>query len=76
MLMMSRDPVKIELTQPTPLREVVALCLDKWGVTSDDESDTSDEFCGWHVGSRAHPGPRGERVARTPPSKFSDCCVQ
>lgn len=38
---------------PVPLREIVALCLDDWGVNSSDESD-SDEFCGWHVGSRVH----------------------
>lgn len=41
--------------QPTerriPLRNVVAALLIDWGVTSDDSED-SDDFCGWHVGSR------------------------
>ena len=37
---------------PVPLREVVALCLDDWGVHSDRDESDSDDFCGWHVGSR------------------------
>ena len=39
---------------PVPLRHVVARCLDEWGVESTD-SDDDDDFCGWRVGSRAHP---------------------
>ena len=35
-----------------PLRETVALCLDDWGVHSDRDESDSDDFCGWHVGSR------------------------
>ena len=37
---------------PVPLREIVALCLDDWGVHSDRDESDSDDFCGWHVGSR------------------------
>ena len=37
--------------QPVPLRLVVARCLEEWGVTSTDSED-SDDFCGWRVGSR------------------------
>ena len=36
----------------TPLRQVIALCLEAWDVTSDDESEDSSDFCGWRVGSR------------------------
>lgn len=35
-----------------PLRDVVARCLEEWDVTSED-SEESDDFCGWRVGSRA-----------------------
>jgi hypothetical protein len=38
-----------------PLRAVVASLLIDWAVTSDD-SDESDDFCGWHVGSRVRGG--------------------
>ena len=38
---------------PMPLREVVALCLERWEITSDTSDESSDEFCGWRVGSRA-----------------------
>ena len=34
-----------------PLRLVIARCLEEWDVTSTD-SDDSDDFCGWRVGSR------------------------
>ena len=44
---------------PVPLREIVALCLDDWGVNSAEESE-SDDFCGWHVGSRV------EKVTNAP----------
>ena len=38
---------------PVPLREIVALCLDDWGVHSDrDDFSDSDDVCGRHVGSR------------------------
>jgi hypothetical protein len=37
--------------EPVPLRLVVARCLEEWGVHSSDSEDT-DDFCGWHVGSR------------------------
>ena len=39
--------------RPVPLRDVVARCLEDWEVTSED-SEESDDFCGWRVGSRAH----------------------
>ena len=36
-----------------PLAEVVAECLRRWDVTSEDESSNEeDDFCGWRVGSR------------------------
>lgn len=34
-----------------PLRKVVASLLVEWGVTSED-SDDSDDFCGWHASRR------------------------
>ena len=37
---------------PVPLRAVVASLLIDWGVASDDSEEESDDFCGWHVGSR------------------------
>ena len=54
---------------PVPLRHIVALCLDDWGVNSSDESD-SDEFCGWHVGSRVNRNSvSGRRDSGGPPQQ-------
>ena len=43
-----------------PLREVVASLLVDWGCTSDD-SDDSDDFCGWHGGGSQRVAVNGHR---------------
>ena len=30
-----------------PLRDVVQHCLIEWDVESEDDTETSDDFCGW-----------------------------
>jgi hypothetical protein len=64
----------------TPLRQVVASCLEKWGVTSEDESDESDEFCGWRVGSRCEAAEAASddlhRHKLSMASALRACCLQ
>ena len=51
----------------TPLRDVVAMCLDDWEVRSDTSDEASDDFCAWRVRRRAEPLPSGRGRAQSAP---------
>ena len=62
-----RLPVPRGPPDRTPLRDVVAMCLDDWEVRSDTSDEASDDFCAWRVRRRAEPLPSGRGRAQSAP---------
>ena len=71
--MPSQPRERLFVATKTPLRQVVALCLEAWGVSSEDESDTDDSFCGWRVGSRRE---RPQAVIEASGATAQSCSLQ